>query len=574
MRNVAVLPCLSLLAGSALGLFLPEPPTLGVAITLTAAAVSAFWCWRAGNARLFALLGAGAFFSGAVLLAAVAWQRAWRPPLRLAFEEAARAERAVAAAEGRRLPLDDEATMTVEGVLRADASPTETGAAMLVDVEGLVGQVGRVGQVGQVGHLGRVSLTVVGGLAAEHVEQWRAGRRVRMPAQLRRPSRYLDPGVPDFERALARRGVTLVGTVKSAALVEVIARGSRWDEWLAAARAASRRIIAQHVGRWDAQSAAIVAAIVIGDRTALDDVVQRRLQEAGTYHVIAISGGNIAILAGLLVGAFRIAGVLGRAAMLAAIAVLIVYAQFVGGGASVDRATLMAVIYFGARALDLRSPPLNALAAVAAILVLTNPLAILDPAFLLTFGATLAILTIVPAVDLRALPRALSVLASMFIASAAAELLLLPIAATFFERVTFAGLALNFLAIPLMAVAQIAGMLLIPVALVSNALAAAVGWVAYAGAAGLIWSANLVRFAPALTWRVAAPALGVAAVYYGALVAAWLSARGRFVSAPIAIVANRATRRTVRNLCMANYRVESRWSLVDSPRRGEHRRAA
>ena len=65
-------------------------------------------------------------------------------------------------------------------------------------------------------------------------------------------------------------------------------------------------------------SAAIVTAIVIGDRTGLDDAVERRLQEAGTYHVIAISGGNIAILAGLTLAAFRLVGMLGRAAMLSA----------------------------------------------------------------------------------------------------------------------------------------------------------------------------------------------------------------------------------------------------------------
>ena len=46
------------------------------------------------------------------------------------------------------------------------------------------------------------------------------------------------------------------------------------------------------------RAAAIVTAILIGDRAGLDDRVERDLQEAGTYHVIAISGGNIAILAG------------------------------------------------------------------------------------------------------------------------------------------------------------------------------------------------------------------------------------------------------------------------------------
>jgi hypothetical protein len=42
--------------------------------------------------------------------------------------------------------------------------------------------------------------------------------------------------------------------------------------------------------------------------------------------VIAISGGNIAILAGLTLAAFRMSGFLGPAAMLAAIVSLIAYA--------------------------------------------------------------------------------------------------------------------------------------------------------------------------------------------------------------------------------------------------------
>ena len=50
-------------------------------------------------------------------------------------------------------------------------------------------------------------------------------------------------------------------------------------------------------------------AILIGDRGSLDPDVEQRLQEAGTYHVIAISGGNIAILAGLILGALWLLGI-------------------------------------------------------------------------------------------------------------------------------------------------------------------------------------------------------------------------------------------------------------------------
>ncbi len=115
----------------------------------------------------------------------------------------------------------------------------------------------------------------------------------------------------------------------------------------------------------------------------------------------------------------------------------------------------------------------------------------------------------------------------MFAASVAAEAMLFPVGAILFSRVTFAGLILNFLAIPLMAAAQIAGMVLVPVALVSPAAAALVGWVAHVGAAGLVWSAGLTQFVPVLSYRVAPPAWTVVACYYIALGGWWTLRRWR-----------------------------------------------
>jgi len=552
VRIVAAIPAIGLLSGAAAGLLVPGLPRLPLYILLIACGALSVWAWRTARPRVLAAVVAAGFFTGGAILAADAWQHAWRPPLRVAFEELARIERARATAEGRRLPEDDEASAVVAGVLRSDASPGESGVSLSVQVDGMeregVSRAGgertsRSAQASAERTSGGIVVTVTGSIAAERMGAWRAGRRVRLPVTLRRPSRYLDPGVPDHERALARRGTTLVGSVKSGALVEVTARAGWFDEALSRARAYARRAIAGGVGRWSAQSGAIVAAIVIGDRAGLDADVQRRLQEAGTYHVIAISGGNIAILAGLLLGAFRIAGWLGRTAMLSSIAALLVYAAFVGNGASVDRATLMAVVYFGARAADQRSPPLNALALVALILVASDPLSVTDPAFILTFGATLAILVVVPAITtFNAEPAehaerksgpavsarsALIVvtrrhLLPMFAASVAAEALLFPVGALTFSRVTFAGLGLNFLAIPLMGVAQIAGMAVVPLAIVSSTAAALAGWIAHLGAAGLVWSADLVRFAPALTYRVAPPSWIAVALYYAAAAVCWI----------------------------------------------------
>ena len=572
MRTVAAIPALGLLAGSVAGLLAPEIVRVFASALLIGGTCAAVWAWRVSSARAVALTTAAAFAAGGGLLAADAWQKAWRPTMRLAFEELARDERARAIAEGRLLPEDDEAFATVTGVLRSDAARTLSGVSLSIDVDA----ISRPGPLGPAQGAddwreprpppmravrGGLLVTVVGALGPESIAQWRAGRRIRMPVQLHRPGRYLDPGVPDAERMLARSGTTLVGTVKSGALVEMIRDGPWWSEWAGGVRLFARRAIARSVGRWSPQSAAIVTAIVIGDRAGLDDDVQRRLQEAGTYHVIAISGGNIAILAGLLLGAFRFAGCLGREAMLAAIAALTGYAILVGGGASVDRATLMAVVYFAARAFDQRSPPLNELWVVAAALVVTNPLAIADPAFALTFGATLGILIASPLVIRRSAQTSslFVVLRSMFAASVAAEAMLFPVGALVFSRVTFAGLALNFLAIPLMGVAQLAGMAVVPVALVSVRLATAVGWIAHIGAGGLVWSADLVRFAPVVTYRVAPPGWIVVVIYYISMAASWALWRRR---SEVSGSAERRTERFIRRAAMTTALLGAVWILT------------
>jgi competence protein ComEC len=530
MRVAVALPTSGLLVGCALGVIWADAPSALLITLLIASAILAVGAFCTASRFLFAASLTVCFAAGGTLLAVREWQEDWRPTLKVAFESIARDERRELHASGRLVPEEDSASVVVVGVLQSDAAPTGGGAISLNLATRWIGRVRSAG--GRIDPAanpvsGGLLLTVVGALAAEHQHEWRAGRLIRAPAQIHLPSFYLDPGVLDQRRVLARRGTVLVGTVKSAALVEVEARGGPVSEAAASIRAFSRQAIASSVGGWSARAAGIVTAIVIGDRSGLDESVERRLQDAGTYHVIAISGGNIAILAGLTLVIFRVAGFLGRGAMVSAMGGLVGYGYLVGGGASVDRATMMAVVYLAGRALDLRGPPINALVLVAGILLAIDPLSIVDPAFLLTFGATVAIIATSAEVDVRKLPRVAAPLAGMLVASVAAEAALLPVSATIFSRVTFAGLALNFLAIPLMAVAQISGMVIVPLFVASERLASVVGWVGYLGAEGLVRTADLVSYAPFVTWRVAPPNLLSSALYYLAALSAWYLWRRR-----------------------------------------------
>ncbi|MEX2269911.1 MAG: DNA internalization-related competence protein ComEC/Rec2 [Vicinamibacterales bacterium] len=436
--------------------------------------------------------------------------------------------------------------VVIEGVLLADASlRAEGGTTLHLRVERAVARAGAMDA------LGGVMLSVAGAPDPAVVREWTRGRRIRAPALLRRPTRYLNDGVGDAERALMRRGIALVGTVKSAALVEVLAPASALDEALARARAASRGAIAEALAS-DPIAGAVVTAILIGDRAGLSDDIERRMQRAGTYHVIAISGGNIALFAMLAWGACRLLLRSRRAALCGAMLMIGGYGLLVGTGASVGRAVAAALLFLVTSLAGHRAPPLNVIAMVGAAFLLWDPLAIVDLGFLLSFGATAGILLAVPGwtsaikSKLGSLPagsmeiRAATVVAGMIAATIAAEIALLPVQAAAFQRLTAAGLLLNLIAIPAMALTQVAGMALI-VCAACDAAAALHGAsvVARFAARALVDSASLVDLLPMLTWRVASPADWLVATYIAAcgLLAWGCRPRARGAAAAVALAA-------------------------------------
>ena len=496
---------IALAAGAVAALALPG----GAVPWFAAGAVAA---WQLASVALAggraAICAGGALASLALSAAASAqhvdWQRAHMPIRALAPPAHARAGSAEPA--------------WIEGVLAEDAAAGDEGTTMKVRVDTVRASAGVVEA------RGTVLISVAGAPDAAAARAWTRGRRIRAPVTLRRQSRYLNDGVADAERASMRRGVSLAGTVKSPALVEVIARAGPWPEALAAARRRVRDAIARACGP-DARTAAVVTAILIGDRTGLERDVERRMQRAGTYHVSAISGGNVALFAALAWGASRLLLRSRRLALVAAMLMVALYGALVGSGASVGRAVAAALLFLFAAFIDHRAPPLNVIAIVGVIFLSWDPLALTDIGFLLSFGATAGILLAVPAwtAAVRARledgtpPRITRVALAAFgllAATAAAEIALLPVQASAFHRITLAGLLLNFAAIPAMAVVQVAGMAI--VALDSAGAASATSYAAAAarlGARALVDSAAIVDLMPALTWRVASPPAWLIALY-------------------------------------------------------------
>ena len=202
-------------------------------------------------------------------------------------------------------------TVRVRARLVRDAAPTGFGAQLQLDVS-------HIDADGAWRPMrGGLALSVSGAFT-NAASDWRAGRIIEAAVTIRQPTSYRNVGLADQARSLALRGMPLVGSTKSALLVEVHQRGAWWDEWAAALRAQVRGAMHRRVAPHAAASAAIGTAILIGDRAQLTPVLEQRLQEAGTYHVVAISGGNIALLAGAVMGILWACGI--RFAPAAAIA--------------------------------------------------------------------------------------------------------------------------------------------------------------------------------------------------------------------------------------------------------------
>ncbi len=512
MPLAATVPAVSLIIGVLIGSHIPDghPAFLepGLGLLLFAATVA----FLTRRSRIFLLSASAGYVLSGVGLSARAHDLALRSSLVQSLETSGFLAPSAGAPAGHVEPV------VIEGTLREDASASPSGVRLSLNVDHMSTNHKTSGVSGG------VLLSVSGQQARSHVDEWRAGRRIRSPATLRRPARFLNPGVPDAERALAFRHTALVGSIKSAGLVELVARGSYIAESAGAARAYVRRAMDANVACWSEMSSAIVTAILIGDRAGLDDEVERQLQIAGTYHVLAISGGNIAILSGLLILVLRLSGLRPWANLVIA-GVLVAYAGIASAESSVVRATIMATAYFVARLGDLRVSAADTLMVAAVLIVAVAPLAVHDIGFILSFGATLGLLvaaTTWPA--LRSQPWWRRICLQLFVASLSAEAVLLPVAARAFSRVTFAGLVLNFAAIPLMTVAQLSGLGVVLIAPLSGSLARTSGFIAHQAARGLVSSAGLVTWLPELVVRTPPPSIVTMLWYYGALIG-WLAAR-------------------------------------------------
>ncbi len=218
---------------------------------------------------------------------------------------------------------------------------------------------------------------------------FRYGERLRFPAKLSPPRNFGNPGAFDYRGYLADNGIAALGSAKASS-VELLPgfSGNRAELWRTRIH---RSIIEKIHALWPADEASLMDAMVIGDDAFIGRGTRMEFQRSGTYHLLVVSGMNVSILAFATFWLLRRLRANDVVASALTVVLTVAYALLTNVGPPIWRATLMMVLYLGARLLYRERSMLSAIGAAALGLLVVDPAVLFGASFQLTFLAVLII---------------------------------------------------------------------------------------------------------------------------------------------------------------------------------------
>lgn len=212
-----------------------------------------------------------------------------------------------------------------------------------------------------------------------------------------------------------------------------------------------RQLLADHLATphqpYGALTSNLLLAMVFGESSlqrALPPLVRQEFRDAGLAHVLVASGTQVTMLAVVLLGLLRLAGIRRWSMLLALIPFLLLYALVTGGAGSIWRATLTGILVGGALLLGRDTDGLSLWALAWTAILLVDPGQVFDLGFGLTFAATWGLLVLAPALDRRC-----GVRGSWLLLAVAAPLASLPLLLAAGMTISVAGFLSNLVVLPL-----------------------------------------------------------------------------------------------------------------------------
>jgi competence protein ComEC len=233
----------------------------------------------------------------------------------------------------------------------------------------------------------------------------------------------------------------------------LVAPGPWWR-----AAAAVRQALRDSVAHRPDDQRALVPALVDGDDAEVDPALQDSFRATGLTHLLAVSGTNLTLVVGFLLGLARWCRVRGRWLHVVAAAGIVGFVLIARTEPSVLRAAVMGTIGLVALGADGRHRALRGLGTAVVVLVLLDPGLAVSAGFALSALATAGILLLAPSwrdALARWLPRWL---AEAIAVPAAAQLACTPLVAAISGQVSLVAVVANLLVAPVVGPATVLGL--------------------------------------------------------------------------------------------------------------------
>ncbi|MFN7806877.1 MAG: ComEC/Rec2 family competence protein [Planctomycetaceae bacterium] len=232
---------------------------------------------------------------------------------------------------------------------------------------------------------GRARLDVTGDLVALG-----AGDVVEIVGAFGRPRGPANPGGFDYRAFLRSLGVHVTIHCTSGEEVRLIAPGRAFGRrWQGALRTSAEKLLSRHLSK---KTAPVGIAMLLGTRTAIPEELRNAFTESGTMHILAISGANVGILAGLLWGVARLLRLQRRGTALFILVGVCAYSFLAESQPPVLRAVLMVLAVVSGQAWHRCGPLANGLSLAVIGLLIWNPTHLFDTGAQLSFLAVAALL--------------------------------------------------------------------------------------------------------------------------------------------------------------------------------------
>ena len=378
------------------------------------------------------------------------------------------------------------------------------------------------------------------------------GDQIQSHVRLREPFGTKNPGGFDFGAYLRRQGVDVVATVKGPLAVQVQSGKSgeggvgvlhRIDVWRDQIRQAALSTL-------DGAALGLFLGMIVGEQSYITPSVRDHFMTTGTVHILSISGSHLGVLA--LLSFWLVQRVAGRLptpwierlscrmtsqqmAALATVPLVLFYTAISGAHVATVRALLMVLMYLLGVWLGHERHLLIALGISALLVTLSDPMALYDISFQLSYGSVLAIALALQwwgakdndQMEVSSGGRAVFPwLKAYGVISLAVTIATMPLVAFYFNQIAWLGIFSNMLVVPLV------GVLLVPLGLLSAGGVLVSGgehlpfsWVLQNGLDLLADLVSKIAAVPGAEWHVASPAPLALMVFYVGLIAILLSQR-------------------------------------------------